>query len=94
MHQNYAKINIGHCTHSRATVKTIIPLYLVHGLKSNPMFSECRCASSLDYVIFMHSTGTMSSAKLRNHLKAINQYLLYFKAFVIFLRVVGYHNFK
>ena len=39
--------------------ETIIPLYPVHGFKNNTVFSECMCIYmySLDYVIFMCSTG-------------------------------------
>ena len=38
-------------------LKTIVPLYLVCGLKNNTVFSECVCAHSSDYVIFTRSTG-------------------------------------
>ena len=37
--------------------KTIVPLYLVCGLKNNTVFSECARAHSPDYMIFMHNTG-------------------------------------
>ena len=37
--------------------KTIIPLYVVHGLKYKTMFSECTHARSPDYLIFMHNIG-------------------------------------
>ena len=60
-------------------LKTIIPLYPVHGLKNNTVFSECICIHSLDNYDF-YAQYRMCSTKLRNHLKAINQYLLYFKA--------------
>ena len=38
-------------------LKTIVPLFLVHGLKNNIVFSECARALSPDNVIFMRNTG-------------------------------------
>ena len=35
----------------------VVPLYLVHGLENNTMFSECVYAHSPDYMILMCNTG-------------------------------------
>ena len=37
-------------------LKMVLPLYLVHGLKNNTMFSECVCAHFPDYMILMCNT--------------------------------------
>ena len=37
--------------------KTLVPLYLFHGLKNNTVFSECPRAYSPYYGIIIHSTG-------------------------------------
>ena len=38
-------------------LKTIVPLYTVHGLKNDTVFSECVRAHSPDYLNSMHNTG-------------------------------------
>ena len=40
-------------------LKTIVALYLVHGLKNNTMFSEFVNTHSPDYVIFRCNTECM-----------------------------------
>ena len=38
-------------------LRTIAPYYLVHEMKNNTLFLDCRDAHSPDYMIFMHNLG-------------------------------------
>ena len=38
-------------------LRTIVPHYLVHEMKNNTLFLDCRDAHSPDYMIFIHNLG-------------------------------------
>ena len=41
-------------------LRTIVPHYLVHEMKNNTLFLDCRDAHSPDYMIFMHNLGCVA----------------------------------